>query len=87
MLSIIHKISRQNLEKPHIMTQMNLSVKQKQPQTENRLAVAKGDGGLGVWGQQMQTVIYRLSQKVPLCSAGDSRLCSEEEEEEKKMYV
>ena len=35
---------------------------------ENRLVVAKGEGGggrdgLGVWGEQMQAVIYRLDKQ------------------------
>ena len=35
-------------------------------QTENRLVVAKGDEGQGrdgVWGQQMQTVMYRMDKQ------------------------
>ena len=47
---------------------MNLSRKQKQTDRENRLEVAKseegwGRDGLGVWDQQMQTVIYRMDKQ------------------------
>ena len=50
---------------------MNLSTKQKQStDTENRLVAAKGKerGGrdkLGVWVQQMQTIIYRMDIQGP----------------------
>ena len=51
---------RQNLN-----TQINISMKQKQTQTEKGLAVAirerrQGKEGLGVWDQQMQTIIQRI---------------------------
>lgn len=40
---------------------------------ENRLVVAKrvGGEGLGVWGQQMQTIVYRINNKVRLYSTGN----------------
>ena len=43
---------------------MNLSMKQKHTDMENRLALAKkewewGRGGLEEWGEQMQTSEYR----------------------------
>ena len=47
---------------------MNLSTKQKQIDTENRLVVAKrevgrGGFGLGVWDKQMQTITYRMNEQ------------------------
>ena len=47
---------------------MNLSMKQKQTHKENRLMVAKGEAqegkeGLGAWGQQMETSIYRIEKQ------------------------
>ena len=46
---------------------MNLSTKQKRfTDIKNRLVVAKGEGrreGLGVWGQQMQTIVYRMDKQ------------------------
>ena len=44
---------------------MNLSMKQKQTHDiENRFVVAKGweRNRLGVWGQQMQTIPYRMDK-------------------------
>ena len=39
---------------------------------ENRLVVAKGKGeGLGVWDQQMQTIIGWINNKVLLYSTGN----------------
>ena len=40
------------------------------------LSIAKGDGewgtdGLGVWGQQMQTITHRINNKVLLYSTGN----------------
>ena len=33
-------------------------------ETENRLVVAKRErGGVGVWGQQMQTIIHRMEKQ------------------------
>ena len=51
------------------MTQMNLSVKQKQSykyreQTWDCQGVGEsGRAGLGVWDQQTQTIIYRLDKQ------------------------
>ena len=51
---------------------MNLSTKQKQTHNiENRPVVAQGKGewrrdGLGVWNQQMQTIIHRMDKKQDL---------------------
>ena len=47
---------------------MNLSMKQIQTHKENRLMVAKGEAwqgkdGLGAWGQQMETSIYRTEKQ------------------------
>ena len=47
---------------------MNLSMKQIQTHKENRLTVAKGEAwqgkeGLGAWGQQMETSIYRTEKQ------------------------
>ena len=47
---------------------MNLSMKQKQTHKENRLMVAKGEAqqgkeGLGSWGWQMETSIYRIEKQ------------------------
>ena len=47
---------------------MNLYMKQKQTHKENRLMVAKGEAqqgkeGLGAWGQQMETSIYRIEKQ------------------------
>jgi len=50
------------------MIQMNLSMKQRLTVTQNRPVVArKGGGGrrregLGVWGYQRQTIIYRIDK-------------------------
>ena len=47
------------------MTQLNLSMKQ--TDIENRLVVAKGKEnggvGLGVWDQQVQTIIHKMNQQ------------------------
>ena len=50
------------------MMQINLSMKQKRfTDKDNRLTVAKGVGWgrdeLGVWGYQMQTIIYRMDKQ------------------------
>ena len=50
------------------MTQMNLPTKQnKLLDMENRLVVVKersdGEGWIGIWDQQMQTVIYRMNEQ------------------------
>ena len=47
---------------------MNLSMKQKRfTDKDNRLTVAKGVGWgrdeLRIWGQQMQTIIYRMDKQ------------------------
>ena len=43
---------------------MNLSTKWKQTDIENRLVVAAvwGRDGLGVWDQQMQTILYKMDK-------------------------
>ena len=43
---------------------------------ENKLIVTKGESGcgrdkLGVWDQQTQTTIYKINNKVLLCSTGN----------------
>ena len=50
------------------MTQMNLSMKQKQThRQENRLVVAKqrwlGVGRIRVWDKQMQVIVYRADKQ------------------------
>ena len=49
------------------MTQMNLSMKQKHTDMENRWTLAKkewewGRGGLEEWGEQTQTSVYRMDK-------------------------
>ena len=50
------------------MTQMGLCMNQKQTHKDNRLVVAMEEEGLegerlGIWGWQMQTIIYRKDKK------------------------
>ena len=49
------------------MTQMNISTEKKHMDLGNRLVVAKGEGrewdGLGVWGEQMQTVAFGMDKQ------------------------
>ena len=48
------------------MAQMNLSTEKKVKDMEYRLVVAKGGGewdGLGVWGQQMQTIAFGVDKQ------------------------
>ena len=45
---------------------MNLSMKQRLTDIENKLRVTKGDSGrdkLGVWYQQIQTTIYKIDKQ------------------------
>ena len=56
------------------MTQMNLSVKQKQTHRHReQTVVAKGAGGrgtdgVGVWDQQMQTIMYIYKTEALCCT-------------------
>ena len=49
---------------------MNLSKEKKVMDVEKRRVVAEGEGvwernGLGVWDQQMQTIIYKMYKQSP----------------------
>ena len=47
------------------MTQVNLSMKQRQTHRQNRRVAAKGSGGcggLGVWGYQIETIACRMDK-------------------------
>ena len=56
---------------------MNLSMKQKQTHRHREQTHScQGEGGwvrdgMGVWGQQMQTITYRMDKQVPTVSTGN----------------
>ena len=46
----------------------NKLIYERDSQTENRLVIAKGEGwcgrdGVGGWGEQMQTIIYKMNKQ------------------------
>ena len=49
------------------MIQINLFIKQKHSDTENKLTVIKGESGvgdkLGVWDWQMQATVYKIDKQ------------------------